>query len=90
MSVDEHDSNHTHEQCSHGYCLNHSPKWERIGESYSRSHPSFFLKRTTFRDYRHCCMPMERVSRHIIQQCKLCGRKEEVLLDELAAVCTCC
>lgn len=96
MSVDKYNiSNapYTHEQCAHGNCLNHSPKWERVGEPYCQSYPSFFLERTTFLDrwvHRHCGMPMQRVSRYIMEQCKLCGRKKEILLDELAALCTCC
>ncbi|MEK9195600.1 MAG: hypothetical protein AAB975_04430, partial [Patescibacteria group bacterium] len=70
-----------------------SPQWKRVGKAYFKDNPSFFFRRTFFLDrwvHRHCDMPMRRVTTYITQQCKLCGRKEEVLLDELAAVCTCC
>lgn len=95
MSVDNHHTSNaaTHKQCDHGNCLNHNPKWERVGEPYTQSNPSSYLKRTIFLDrwvHRHCGMAMQRVSRHAVQQCKLCGRKEEFLIDELAALCRCC
>lgn len=93
MSVDEHDTSNvpdTHEQCNHGNCLNHSPQWERVGEPYVQSNPSFIYNRRTFMFRRHCGIPMQRVSRRVVEQCGICGRKKEFLLDELAALCTCC
>lgn len=81
---------YTHEQCSHGKCLNHSPQWERVGEPIFQNNPTRFRKIITFLRYGHCGIYMRRMSKSVLQRCKLCGRTEELLLEPLVAVCSCC
>ena len=97
MSVYEHDNTpipqqHTHQECGHGHCLDHSPQWERTGEPFFNLKPFVFLwwRLRTFKCHVHCEKNMCRMSKHVRQQCKLCGRMDVKLLEELVAYCGCC
>lgn len=96
MSVYKHDTSNAPspypQQCNHGYCLHHNPQWERAGDVLFTPKPLVFLwfKLHTYRCHFHCGNAMERMSKYVMQRCRLCGRQEKKLLEESIAYCICC
>ena len=85
----------THEQCSHGYCLNHNPRWASIGKPFFRYRirSLFWVREISWFESsfkHHCDRAMYRMTKHVIQRCTLCGREEEKLLEKLVLRCACC
>lgn len=81
------------EQCSHGCCKGHNPKWvvpenKQSIESYL-PRPTAILGRTTFLTKKHCGQPMLRVK--LAVRCGICGslRKQDYC-GEPYAFCQCC
>lgn len=76
--------------CPHGMCLNHSPKWENIGEPFTEPNPRFGFF-SIYLIYWHCGKPMRVVRQIQLRRCTLCGRQGK-LIDRwhVNALCACC
>ncbi len=79
----------SHDQCSHGMCLDHGPEWENVGEKRREPNPGIFGKKTCW-TIRHCGQPMARYKEVQTRRCRKCGRTEDYIANCYLALCLCC